>query len=209
MKELPKAKNIITLLLVTTILILIIIVIFLLSDRKNDDETSSFENSTSNNETMISLNSASNNETMSSLNPAMEKEIKEAESKSAYNKSQYEKKYQYYMTLDRYTGTQASYDSKISSLSRDISQAYADCQNKINSIYSSNLISGHKESYKRQYENERDQKIRELSAEISDLKVAWKNQQDYLKYYNLYLAEDERLESEIKKIKEKYNWQPQ
>ena len=209
MKNMPKSKNIITIMSATIIIILIILVVFLSIDRKNNDRPYLSEQSGSsekeNFNSATDNNSTPKNETESTSNSVMEQEISEAKSKSAYNKSQYEQKYQYYMTLDRYTGTQSSYSSKISSLNKAITQAYVDCQNKISSVYSSNLGSGFKESYKRQYENERDQKIRELSAEISDLKVAWENQQNYLKYYNLYLAEDEKLESEIKKIREKYN----
>lgn len=209
MKNMPKSKNIITIMSATINIILIILVVFLSIDRKNNDRPYLSEQSGSsekeNFNSTTDNNSTPKNETESTSNSVMEQEISEAKSKSAYNKSQYEQKYQYYMTLDRYTGTQSSYSSKISSLNKAINQAYVDCQNKISSVYSSNLGSGFKESYKRQYENERDQKIRELSAEISDLKVAWENQQNYLKYYNLYLAEDEKLESEIKKIREKYN----
>lgn len=209
MKNLPKSKNLFAIILATIIIILTILVVFLLIDRKNNDRPYLSEQSASSEKENVNSttdsNSTSKNETERTSNSAMEQEISEAKSKSAYNKSQYEQKYQYYRTLDRYTGTQSSYSSKINSLNKAIAQAYVDCQNKISSVYNSNLGSGFKESYKRQYENERDQKISELSAEISDLKVAWENQQNYLKYYNLYLEEDGKLESEIKKIREKYN----
>ena len=119
MKNMPKSKNIITIMSATIIIILIILVVFLSIDRKNNDRPYLSEQSGSsekeNFNSATDNNSTPKNETESTSNSVMEQEISEAKSKSAYNKSQYEQKYQYYMTLDRYTGTQSSYSSKISS----------------------------------------------------------------------------------------------
>ena len=194
-------KPIIVLIVVSALLViavLSIIFISLMNPQKNSSEKQT-ENSITNGGFI------SNGNNKNPSNSAMEKEIETAKSKSAYNKSQYERQYKHYMNLERYTGTQASYTSAINNLASQQGQAYADCQNKINEIYSSNLITGNKEAYKQQYERERDRKIQELSAQMSDLKTAWENQQNYLKYYNLYLEEDEKLANEIKKIKDKYN----
>ena len=180
------------------IAILSIIIVSLLNPQKN-----SSEKETGNSITNSSFIPNGNNKNPS--HSAMEEEIEAAESKSAYNKSQYERQYKYYMSLERYTGTQSAYNLAQDNLSAQIGQAYADCQNKISKIYNSNIFDGQKEAYKRQYEDERDRKISELSTQKINLQAAWENQQNYLRYYNLYLEEDEKLANEIQKIRDKYN----
>lgn len=152
----------------------------------------------------IEDNDSTNQGTSNNVNLSMEKEIEEATQKSAYNKSQYKSKYLYYMGLDRYTGTQTSYNTKINQLSKDMSQAYVDYTRKVSGI-NPNLGSGTREYLKQQYAKEREDKIAQISAEMSDLKAAWENQQNYLRYYSLYLNEDEKLAQEIEQIKDKYN----
>ena len=180
------------------IAVLSIIFISLMNPQKNSSEKKT-ENSITNSGFIPNANNKNPS------NSAMEKEIEAAKSKSAYNKSQYERQYKYYMNLERYTGTQSAYNLAQDNLSAQMGQAYADCQNKINKIYSSNLGNGYKEAYKQQYESERDRKINELTTQKNNLQTAWENQQNYLRYYNLYLEEDEKLANEIEKIRDKYN----
>lgn len=192
MKNFPKGKYLIITFLVVFISTIAIVVGLSLNKEINNS-----------NPPEMSTTTPGNKDNNLTTKTAMEIEIEEAESKSAYNKSQYQQKYLYYMSLDRFTGTQSSYNNRLYSINQEMGSVYAECMNKINKIDPS-LGQGYKEQLKKQYESERDKKIRELSTEKEDLEKSWNNQQNYLRYYNLYLNEDSKLEEEIEKIKNKY-----
>ena len=197
MKSLPKLKYIIYVILTIIIIGLLIVITFLVIEQKSKAhivESPSIEDNTDSTKT----------QTSNDVNLSMQKEIEEAAKKSEHNKSQYKSKYLYYMGLERYTGTQVSYNAKINQLDKDISQAYVDCTCKVSSI-DPRLSEIGRKSLKIQYEKERDDKISQILTEKSELKEAWKNQQNYLQYYSLYLNEDEKLAQEIERIKDKYN----
>lgn len=197
MKSLPKAKNIIYVVLAIIITVLVIVIALLVIEQRDNDDNKVISSKED------GLNSTNAGVTDDS-NSAMHKEIEEATNKSAYNKSQYKSQYLYYMGLKRYTGTQAAYNAKVNQYAKDIGQAYADYSNKVSAI-SSSLGSGYRQYLENQYAKERDNKIAQISAEMSELKEAWENQQNYLRYYSLYSNEDEKLAQEIERIKAKYN----
>ncbi len=162
-----------------------------------------FTDGSSNNSVVSSDVSYSSNE--GGALSAMEQEIEKAEKRSAYNKTQYLQMCEFYMKLDRYTGTEAEYKQEGEKYSSELAEAYIELNQKKSAVHSSNYVTGYKKALIEQYEREYEKKCDELQVKYANLKVKWENQQNYLKYQNLFLNEDKRLEQEINAIKAKYN----
>ena len=164
MKNFPKSKYLIITFLIVFISTIAIIVG--LSFNKEDNNSNPPE---------ISTTTPDNKDNNSTTKTAMEKEIEEAESKSAYNKSQYKQKYLYYMSLDRFTGTQTSYSNRIYSINQEIGDAYAEYLRKVSEVNSSNIGQGYKEQLRKQYENEynKNTKLRHPYANVCSFVVPY------------------------------------
>ena len=109
--------------------------------------------------------------------------------------------------MDRYTGSDISYNNELSRISQEISQVISEYNQERSKLMnqSSSMGSSAYANEMRKCENKYNSKITSLYNKRSELTQSYKNQQNYLKYLNLYNEEDQKLATEIAKIKEKYN----
>jgi len=106
---------------------------------------------------------------------------------------------------NKYPGTYAQYNSEISALQNEISDAYGEYQVEVRRVnFMDNVIEGYKTSLLNNAQQKYQGVKNRCDAKIEQLKIQWNNKQRYDDYNELYNNVDLNLEIDILNLETKY-----